>query len=350
MKITFFIGSMQRGGAERVISILAEDYRSRGWDVDIVLLLHDIMEYDLHEQINVIRFVGKNKSYIKNAIYWFKNIRRYLRVRRPDRVVSFIGRINALVLTTAIGLRLPIVVSERNDPKHDGRSAAMQWYCNKIYRLAKSIVYQNEHEKSCFDKVLDSRGYIIPNPVSVTATRHERARPIVATAGRLVEQKNHAMLVSSMKKVKEAFPEAICEVYGDGVLQEQIEGQIAELDLEETVLLKGCVTDLHERLSDCAVFVMTSNFEGLSNALIEAMMIGLPCITTDYPGARELIQDGENGMVVPMNDIEALTKAIEKLLANENGYADRLAENAKQSAENFRAEYVLKQWREVIEG
>ena len=151
MKISFFIGAMGHGGAERVISILANDYCTRGWDVDIVLLLKNEIEHDLDQSIKIVNLTGKNTNYFKNAIFWLRGIRHYLKSNRPDRIVSFVGRINALVLTAAIGLGLPIVVSERNDPKNDGRGAMMQWYCNRIYCKAKAIVYQNAHEKSCFN-------------------------------------------------------------------------------------------------------------------------------------------------------------------------------------------------------
>jgi len=348
MKISFFIGGMRRGGAERVISILANDYCSRGWDVDIVLLLQNAVEYDLDSRIRIVDLAKRKGGYVQNAPRWLLSIRKYLKETKPDRVVSFVGRINALVLTAALGLKTPIVVSERNDPKNDGRGASMQWYCNQVYRRAKKIVYQNEHEKSCFDKALENKGIIIPNPVSVAATCMDRTA-IVATAGRLIEQKNQKMLVSAMEKVHKKYPDVKCRIYGEGNLRNALQEQIDSLGLTDVVSLEGNVKDIHARLAQCGIFALTSNFEGLSNALIEAMMVGLSCITTDYPGASELIKDGQNGLVVPMNDADALAAAIEKLLENQDGCADRLARQAQQSAQIFRAETVLSQWHNVIE-
>ena len=348
MKISFFIGSMNRGGAERVISILANDYSARGWDVDIVLLLQNVVEYDLDSRIRIVDITKKSGGYLKNAPRWLGGIRKYLKERKPDQVVSFVGRINALVLTASIGLKLPVVISERNDPKHDGRGAFMQWYCNRIYHLAKAIVYQNEHEKSCFSKSLEKKGCIIPNPVSVAAVKTEDSSVIV-TAGRLVEQKNQKILVSAMAQVHKVYPDVKCRIYGEGALREALQTQIDELGLQDIVTLEGNVKDIHVRLSQCGIFALTSNFEGLSNALIEAMMVGLSCITTDYPGARELITDGENGLVVPMNDADALAEAILKLIENEDGYADILAQQGQNFATRFNAETVLDQWHTVIE-
>lgn len=350
MKISFFIGSMRRGGAERVISILANDYCKKGWDVDVVLLLYNVVEYELDSRVNVVDITKHDGGYIKNALFWLHGIRSYLKNRKPDRAVSFVGRINALVLTASIGLKLPVVVSERNDPKHDGRGKLMQWYCNRVYHRAKAIVYQNEHERSCFDKSLDKLGCIIPNPVNVATTREAPLTPVVVTAGRLNHQKNQKLLVAAMALVREQCPQVKCRIYGEGGLRTALQKQIDELGLSQVVTLEGNVKDIHQRLAQCGVFALTSDFEGLSNALIEGMMVGLPCITTDYPGARELIVHEENGLVVPMNDVNALAEAIIKLIKNENGCADTLAKQGQLSADRFRMDVVLEQWYNVIEG
>ena len=133
-------------------------------------------------------------------------------------------------------------------------------------------------------------------------------------------------------------------------MREPLQTQIDALGLQNVVTLEGNVKDIHNRLAECGIFALTSNFEGLSNALIEAMQVGLACITTDYPGARELITDGETGLVVPMNDADALAKAIIKLIENNNGCADTLAKQGQTFAARFNAETVLAQWHTVIEG
>lgn len=351
MKITFFIGSMCRGGAERVISILANDYAAKGWNVDIVVLLHEAVEYPLNRAVRIVNLVGTTGSYTKNAAFWFKGIRDYLKKAKPECVLSFVGRINALVLTAAWGLKIPIVVSERNDPKHDGRGKLMQMYCNCIYRKAKAVIFQNEYEKTCFDDALTRKSYIIPNPVSVTTEQKKVPQQFkIITAGRLTEQKNQAMLIEAMSLVHREYPEVKCEIYGEGNLREWLQSQIEMQGLTEVMSLKGNVMNIHEQFANSSIFVLTSNFEGLSNALIEAMMVGLPCITTDYPGASELIRDGENGLIVPCGDSRALAKAILALLENNNGVMRRFAENAKKSSEQFKAERVLNLWHSVIEG
>lgn len=348
MKISFFIGSMGRGGAERVISTLANDYCNRGWDVEIAVLLKNIVEYPLDARIRIVDISQKAGGYLQNAFYWVWGIRSYLKARKPDRVVSFVGRINALVLTASIGLKIPIVVSERNDPKHDGRGRLMQWYCNRIYHLAKAIVYQNEYEKSCFNESLSKRGYIIPNPVKVTAHKENYDTKTIVTAGRLIEQKNQAMLIRAMEKIHKKYPEVKCKIYGEGPLRRTLQQQIEALNLQNTVTLEGNVPDIHERLAQCGIFVLTSNFEGLSNALIEAMMVGLPCISTDYPGVRELIEDSANGLVVPLNNVDALVQNIERLIENKDDYFYTIANRGQAESSQFCAQNVLALWQNVI--
>lgn len=348
-KISFFIGSMGRGGAERVISILANHYAKKGWHVEIVMLLKNCVEYELSNEIVLVDLSKSSASYIRNAVSWLTQIRRYLKESRPDRVVSFVARINALVLTAALGLRLQIVVSERNDPRNDGRSAAMQQYCNLIYRTAERIVFQTEYEKNCFSRAVQRQGTIIPNPVCIQAEKAQGSGCLrIVTAGRLAQQKNHRMLVDACVLLKEGARDFTCDIFGEGPCRQELVAYIQQRGMAGRVHLRGSVQDVHRQMASADVFVMTSDFEGLSNALIEAMMMGLACITTAYPGAQELIVHGENGLVVPCRDAQALADAI-AALSDHPECAARYSKNARQTAEMFRAEHVLQKWEQVLE-
>lgn len=346
MKISFFIGEMSRGGAERVISILANHYSDLGWNVDIVLLLGNRVDYILNDDINIVNMVN-NENYIKAAPKWFWNIRKYLKTRKPDRIVSFVGRINILVLTAKLGLKIKTVISERNDPKHDGRGKLITMYGNMIYRTADHIVYQTQYEKSCFPKYLNKQGIVIANPISVSTRTHDTLRYHIVTAGRLAPQKNQILLIEAVARLKDKFPDIRLTIYGNGNLKETLENRAKELGVAEQIEFPGNVFDLHERIATAEVFVMASEFEGLSNALLEAMMIGLPCITTDYPGADEVIKDGYNGLVTPCDDVENMTKAIEKLFTDAD-LKDRILANSKIESKKYMSEEVLKKWDNVI--
>lgn len=350
MKIVFFIGSLGGGGAERVISILANHYAARGWDVEIALLLKNEIRYSLDERIKITDLSGKHASYFKNLPAWILGIRKYLKKSKPDKVVSFVGRINALVLLSTFGMKTQIVASERNDPKHDGRGKLMLALCNFCYgfKRCRAIVYQTKYEESCFSASLAKKSRIIPNPIEVMAQRDIAQRGRIVTAGRLSPQKNHAMLLSAVSSLVENFPEIRVDIYGDGELKEQLQDQINRSGLGKMVTLCGNVSDLHARIASAEMFVMTSEFEGLSNALLEAMMLGLPCITTDYPGADEAISHEKNGLIIPRGDTGRLAEEIRRVHTDEE-LRNTLTEGALAASIAYKKENVLDLWDSVIE-
>ena len=347
MKISFVIGSLNRGGAERVISILANHYVEKGWEVDIILLLENHVEYELDNRVKIIDFTKEGK-YIFSLPYWLKKLRLYFKLEKPDRIVSFVGRINILVLTAKLGMKIKTVVSERNDPKHDGRGGILLSYTNLIYKKANAIVFQTKYEQSCFNKSLYGISHIIPNPVSVSCLQHNTIKGKVVTAGRLADQKNQKLLIEAISRLKDEFPYVELYIYGEGALRETLEQCVKEFGVENRVYLPGNIPDLHEKISDADMFVLSSDYEGLSNALIEAMMIGLPCITTDYPGASELVQDGINGLVVPRGNVDDMVAAMRKLLLDDVARC-LFARNAKSSSRQYEFSSVLTQWDAVIE-
>jgi len=349
MKIVFFIGHMGYGGAERVISLLANDYCRRGWDTRIVMLLSNDVAQKLDEGVKLVDLSGGGGSYVKRAPGWLKSIRGYLKAEKPDCVVSFIGRINALVLTAALGLKLPIIVSERNDPRHDGRGKGMLTYCDLSYRKARAVVFQTRAEEECFSDAVKARGIIIPNPVNVEgALREKPAGFHILTAGRLAEQKNHKMLMDAVALLRQQLPEARCTIYGEGELRQDLERYVAEKGMGDFISLPGHDRQIHQKVAQAAAFVLTSEYEGLPNALIEAMMMGVPSITTDYPGADEVMEDGVTGFIVPRGDAAALAEKL-LLLAKDPALAQTLADNARREAERYRTENIIGLWRQTIE-
>ncbi len=350
MKIAFFIGHMGYGGAERVISLLANDYCRRGWDTDIVMLLSRDLAQRLEPGVRLVDLSLGGGPYLKRAPYWLRQIRGYLKREKPDCVVSFIGRINALVLTAALGMKIPIVVSERNDPRHDGRGKGMLAFCDALYKTARAVVFQTKAEQACFSEAVKAKGVIIPNPVSTEGvSRREPKGFHVVTAGRLAEQKNQKMLMDAMALVRREIPEVSCTIYGEGELRQELESYVREKGLADTVFLPGHALDIHKKIADASAFVLTSEYEGLPNALIEAMMLGIPCVTTDYPGSEEVVEDGVTGLIVPRRDAEALAKKL-IALARDGELGENLGEKARQEAEKYRTENVIAQWQNVIEG
>lgn len=349
LKLSFFIGCLRRGGAERVISILANAYAEQGHDVDVVLLLSEEIAYDLHPAVRIVSLCETDGSYVRRMPTWLHRIRQYLRKRQPDRVISFIARINLLVLAASLGLRQTVIVSERNDPKRDGRGVMIRMGTQLLYPHAQAIVFQTEYAKHCFSKRIQKRGVVIPNPITVDAPPSVHAAQTIVTAGRLMPQKNQKMLLEAFAGLHRAYPDYRLILYGDGSLKEALLEQARRLGLEQFVSLPGNVKDIHAKLAGAALFVLTSDYEGQSNALLEAMMLGLPCITTDWDGVDEVIQTNDNGIIVPRGDTAALQQAMEQVLGDEK-LRDQLAEKAKTSARNYGQSAVMKRWAACING
>ena len=187
------------------------------------------------------------------------------------------------------------------------------------------------------------------NPVLVTVVNNILENTMeISTAGRLVPQKNHALLIEAIALVAKKYPEIQCNIYGEGELRWKLEQIIQEHNLKKNVHLLGNKTDINKWIAQSSIFVLSSEYEGLSNALVEAMMLGKACITTDYPGANEVIENGKNGIVVPRGDCTRLSEAIELLLNNENT-RKYLSENAKKTSAIYQPLRVIQAWEFLIQ-
>ncbi|WP_214079670.1 glycosyltransferase family 4 protein [Mesotoga sp.] len=347
--IVFVIGSMGRGGAERVISILANTYAREGWKVSIIMLLDNKNDYPLDKSIELISYANNKRPRVLQMPKWIFGMRRYISKSRPDVVVSFVARINIVTLLACFGLRRKIVVSERNDPEADGRSFFVRIATNLLYPLAHKVVFQTRWAQSCFSKRVQKKSVIIPNPIQVSKyalPQDQRKKKIVAV-GRLSKQKNHELLIKAFKRVHEVYPEYKLFIYGEGDLREYLEKLIEDTKLSEAVFLPGNVPDIHEQIADAEMFVLSSNYEGLSNALLEAMMMGLPCISTDCAGSNEIIENGRNGVLVAIGSETELVRKI-KMLIRKPTSREELSLEANDSIEAYSVDVVINEWRQII--
>lgn len=346
-RLLIVLGSMGRGGAERVISLISDDFCKRGWKVYIALLLFNKVEYVLNENVTVINLSGEGQSRTKRLPGWILGIRKLVKDIKPDSILSFAARINIITQIACLGLGQRIVVSERNDPYMDGRSKVVDLFTGLLYPKAKAVVFQTRRAESYFSKIKLKNAVIIPNPISVQCMASDVKHEKIVAVGRLTKQKNHKMLVDAFESIHKVYPECELYIYGEGELRDDLQLQIDELHISDAVYLKGNVLNVHEQIADATMFVLSSDYEGLSNALLEAMMMGIPCISTNCAGAEEYIVTEESGIIIPIGDKNALIKAMFSYL-NDSHLREKCRLGAMEVAKNVESDVILEKWYSIL--
>ncbi len=344
-KIFFVSGSLVWGGAQRVLTLLANAYAQRSWEVHIALLLRGEQGYPLEDTIQ-LHDLSQKGPYYKNMLRWVTALRALLQRERPDAVVSFAGRVNLVALLAAAGTGLPVLVSERNDPAHDRRSGLERRLCKFFYGKADCVVFQTEYQRRYYGKRCRNNACVIGNPISAPVYRGEHPSGDILAVGKLMAQKNHPMLIRAFAQIAARHPDTRVHIFGEGAQRGALQQLIDELGLHDRVLLEGNSDRIFAQMRECRYFVMTSDYEGLSNALLEAMLSGMTCISTAWNGIEDFAQDGKNLWLVPVGDVDALAALLDEVLS---GQRPDLRPAGFAAAERYRAENVIEQWFQAVE-
>lgn len=355
-RIALFINSLQKGGSERVMANLAEYFHGRGYEVILVTQYKRENEYGISPQIRRVYSEPEEAELqgdrLKNFITRFKKLRGIWKSYKPDVVLSFLGKNNLMAIATAMFLPVRTAVSVRGEPTMEYEGRLMQLAAKFMFRFADGAVFQTRQALAFFPKAVQKKSVILPNPLSpqFLNRRHTGAREnIIAAAGRLDENKNHAMLIHAFDKIAAEFPQVKLVIYGDGGLKAELQALIDSKGLSDRVTLAGSVADLADRICSARIFALTSNTEGMPNSIIEAMALGIPVVSTDCPcgGPAALIENGTNGILVPVGDAFALSDAF-RLILTDTELAQRLSDNAYKTSEGFAPEKVNKEWEEFL--
>ena len=350
MKITFVIASLNAGGAEHVVANLANAFVKQNDDIHIILL-KDIRYYYLNESITV-HIVSEEKKGINYLLGSAKKIRKILQVINPDVVVSFLTEVNIISILSSIKAPWKLVVSERNNPIIMPKKKAYRVLRKLLYPICNAFVFQTNQARDYFSNSIRKRSRVIHNPVNPVAVCHvpetENAFEIVSV-GRLEEQKNFELLIESFSKFHDIYSDSKLTIYGEGSLRNKLEKMIDALSLSNAVSLPGNQKNVIDLIVDKSIFVLSSNYEGMPNALMEAMSVGLPCISTDCPigGAQELIQDHVNGLLVPVGDSEKLMQALLELYNNFE-LRKKLGYEARKISHSHSSDEIANVWRQWL--
>lgn len=353
MKILFYINALGGGGAERAISNTASYFADHGWDT--ILLTSFRLEHEYFYSDRICRMSIEDEeiiqSCIKRNISRIKAIRQICKTEGIDVVVSFMGEPNIRTLIATLGLKTKCVVSIRSDPSLEYEGIIRGLIGQYLLSCADGAVFQTEDARMWFSEKLQKKSAIIYNVVDDSFYNTEyRGGSVIVSCGRLVPTKNPMLLVRAFKKVLNAFPEAQLQIYGETEVDVGLSELIEGLDLRGAVWLMGRTEDVPSVLSKASIFVLPSDYEGMPNALMEAMAVGVPCISTDCPcgGPRELFGNDLVDMLVPVRDEDALVDKMIELLSDDKKRQE-IGRKMRKRAEEFRADKIGREWMEYVE-
>jgi len=359
MRLTLIISSLRAGGAERVMTAIANYWAANNWEITILTLDDGTCPpfFKLHPHIShqPLKIAGDAKSVLgglRNNLRRINVLRRAVAETKPECVVSFTDQTNVLTLIATKSLNIPTVVEEHIDVASNPLPAIWRLMRRVVYRRAAKIVVLTDRARIGLAPALQSRAVVISNPVQAPEVREfprsSRTSRTIVSIGRLVHQKGFDILLRAFAINSPHHPEWNLTIIGEGPLRAELESLINSLGLEGRVKLLGQVINVDDYLGHADLFVLASRFEGFPMALCEALAIGLPVVAMDCPtGPREIIRDGIDGVLVPNEDVDALAAAMDRLM-KDLGERQRLACRGPEIIERFGVQRVMPMWDELL--
>lgn len=357
MKILFIIGSLSSGGAERVVSELSNHWSTQhGWEVtiltthatpnkqDFYLLDEGVNRLDITQQVS-----RKKQFYFFNLI---KKLRYTIKNETPDVVISFISTLNVMTILSILGTKIPLIISDRNNPYTDRIG---YWTKKLLYPLSNLLVIQTKEVKEFYKNIKNLNIEIIPNPIRpphLTTKQHPAfSNKTICSVGRLINSiKGFDLLIEAFSMIAEQYREWNLVIVGEGRDRPILETLIKRYDLEERILLIGNIENPRDAIVDAEIFVLSSHREGFPNVLLEAMSVGLCVISFDCQyGPSEIIEHEVDGLLVKPSNVKELSLAIGRLI-EDKVLRDRLAQKAKEKIrKNFYIDRVHQRWESAIQ-
>lgn len=358
MRLALVISTLGRGGAERVISLLANHWAARGDDVTLVTLeKSEDDSYELHPRIRRMALglmkesPGMVSAVVNNVSRVFA-LRRALSSTGAAAVLSFGEQTNVLTLWAARGLSLRRVVSERTDPARHPIGRSWSLLRRMSYPFADALVVQTPALAGWGARMVGAqRTHVIANPVRDMrrfAGPQARERLVVAV-GRLGPEKGFDVLLTAFAAIAAEFPNWSVLIVGEGTERAALSNLAKSLGITDRVSMPGSMPEPGEVLARAGLFVSSSRYEGFPNALLEAMAAGVPVISTDCTGAREIVTDGHDGLLVPVESPSALSAALSRLM-RDDALRIVLANNARAVADRYSIDKVAERWDDVLAG
>lgn len=354
--IAFVIPSLSSGGAERVVSNLSNELVK---DYNVIIINFDTNTpfYKLDERVK-LRYCLEKIEPSKNS--WeslklnyglYKRLNAIFKIEKVDLGIGFMTTANVLAIMAAKTNRIPVIISERIDPVHATTPLAWRHIKKWVYPKTDYLIVQTQQIKKFFvRRMSEAKIVILPNPLSEELSPNDgegfQRKNTILNVGRLSNQKGQDILIKAFANLNPVQWELI--IVGEGPNRESYVKLIGDLGMEKKISLVGQIKNISEYYNSAKIFAFTSHFEGFPNALIEAMFMGLACISTDCPtGPSELITNGENGFLINVNDENALSEKM-SILINDQKLIESYSNAAQKSVQKFKVESVSKEWETII--
>jgi glycosyltransferase involved in cell wall biosynthesis len=360
MRIILLTSSLDSGGAERVATTLCNAWAARG---DFVTLIPTFSGggtpfFKVSDSVDLVYLadvVGCRNKNIFNYFQRLLTLRRLIKSKEPDVVISFLPNVNVAAILSTVLLNVPLIIGERTDPSSDHRPPFWKIACRLSYRFSDMLTVQTDSVVSSVGQIYTGLRMVrsVPNPLPEGVEAQDRQdsnrRKVLLSLGRLSDEKQIGDIIKAFSQVANKFTDWDLNIFGEGPLRQALDEEIKNLQLSDRVFLKGNTLRPWDVMSTSDAFIMTSKFEGFPNSLLEAMGVGLPCIAYDCPsGPREITRNGVDAILVPVNDQNSLLGGVIELMGNE-ALRESLGAQARESIlKRYQLSTVLDRWDELF--
>ena len=341
--ITFVSGRLGGGGSERVLTLVANQMRRDGYNVSIIAFGQMDKVYDNECPVTILKFT--------NDFNQIAALRKEIKKQSPNAVIAFEYYVGMKTVLATRGLGIKVVVSERNDPHKLDAQPLKKYLRNLLYGWANTIVCQTDDAKTYFSNRIQKKAVVICNPIKngLPLWSGEQSHTIINYC-KLEKQKNLPLLIDSFGVIKDKYPDWSLEIYGEGSEKQKLIDLIKSKGLQESVKIYPFAENIHEIAATKYMFVSSSDFEGISNSMLEAMAIGMPVVCTDCPigGAKMVIENGRNGLLVDTGNKTELANAMDSLI-RDCDMAIKMAKNANKIRDSYALPSITKAWENLVE-
>lgn len=350
-KVIFITNVLGNGGSGRVMSTIASYLAENEYNVEVYSFLNNYETYKISNKIKSEVIKCKSKNIYLKKIERILKLRKIFKYNKDATIIAFEYFVNMQTIIASLFLKNKVIISERNDPSKHGNKFFVNELRHLLYRYTDILVCQTNDAKEYFKHSIQKKTIVIPNPImSNLPDRFDGIRKKeIVTFCRIEPQKNLKLMIDAFTLINKEYPDYTLSIYGDGSEKQKLVEYVNEINLDKSINFYGFTDNIHSKIIDKAMFVSSSDYEGISNSMLEAMSIGLPCVVTDCPcgGARMMIENNINGVLTKVGDVYGMYNAMKNIIENKQ-LSDELSINASKIKEKLDQDKICAKWKKIV--